>query len=371
MKRTFNAVGQGGFYTEKFNNFNMVFDCGSETDIEIINQNIKKRFHKRENIDAVFISHLHNDHVNGLVYLLNFCKVKRVFLPLLTEEQKLISLIDSYCKGLTEDDFCVKLIESPEDIIGEPQIIYVKPDNEDNLKKEDNYIDNESIHINQLGKKIDSGAKIKFSDEHNWVFVPYNFEEKKRAKQLIEALAREHIELKTIDELKDIWKDDKKREKITDIYKSIRGDLNTNSMVVYSGMDYSSSKRMNMYRVCRKYKNLYSLCYRIRGEHEKVGCLYLGDYDSKGKNKCEKIKDRYIKYWGKIGIIQIPHHGSHHNYNDELLKDLKIECIISSGLRNRFNHPHIDVVRKLYKNKNINLHIINEFKPMEENYIIL
>ena len=77
MHRTFHSVGQGAFYTEEFRSvarprFTTVYDCGTETaegNMDIpLNQQIrdfKFRLRNKE-IDLLFISHFHGDHVNGL-----------------------------------------------------------------------------------------------------------------------------------------------------------------------------------------------------------------------------------------------------------------------------------------------------------------
>lgn len=372
MERAFNAIGQGGFYTEKFNNFNMVFDCGSETDVKIINKSIEEKFDKGEKIDAVFISHLHNDHVNGLDHLINYCNVQRVFLPLLTEEQKVILLIDSYCRGFKKSDFNVRLIESPEETLGKSNVIYVKPDNKNRSNDNSSDVSNaDSYDIKSLQWQIDSGTQITFSNEREWIFIPYNFREDTRVKKLKDELNKEKINLKTINDFETAWKDTAKRDKIKNAYNSVRGDLNTNSMVIYSGPRLINDKRIRMLPYCDSAKcRIVRYCTRNNYNVYNVGCLYLGDYDSKGERKWEKLKDRYKNYWDKIGVIQLPHHGSHHNYNDELLHHDGIECIISAGFRNRFNHPHIDVVRKI-DSRNVNLHIVNEFAKTTIYYSII
>lgn len=67
MFRTINPIGQGAFYTEQFYNqyqkniYNIIYDCGSATEIRIVERNIDKIFNTIKTIDIVFISHLHDD----------------------------------------------------------------------------------------------------------------------------------------------------------------------------------------------------------------------------------------------------------------------------------------------------------------------
>ena len=83
MIRSFLPVGQGAFYCEQFmwnfetERINIVYDCGSSTNVKLVEEQIKNNFEKDEIIHAVFISHLDEDHINGIPFLLKYCKVKK------------------------------------------------------------------------------------------------------------------------------------------------------------------------------------------------------------------------------------------------------------------------------------------------------
>ncbi|AWK52766.1 hypothetical protein DIC82_17980 [Clostridium beijerinckii] len=364
MKRTFNSIGQGGFYTEKFNNFNMIFDCGSDTNMEVISQKINDRFDENEKINAIFISHFHDDHVNAIEHLLDYCNIERIFLPLLTEEQKVLMLLDSYCKEEKDEekkegqyDFNRNLIKNPEVVLGKTEIIYVKQDSVNSSHRD------QSIDIETIYGEIESGTKITFENAGGWVFIPYNFQENVRAKQLQDEINREKIEITTINDFEITWRNNK--DKIMKAYNSIKGDLNTNSMVIYSGLISKSYETKYKLEACNNVKcGLMGVCFKYDKYNNNLGCLYLGDYDASGK-KFERLKYKYEKYWDKLGIIQLPHHGSKHNFNKEFLEYKKIEYIISAGFRNKFHHPHIEVVKEIYSEENITLHIVSEFKASE------
>ena len=67
------------------------------------------------------------------------------------------------------------------------------------------------------------------------------------------------------------------RANISNSYKAIKGNFNTNSMTLYSGTKVQSLRQSivdtNYYRCC---------CNRNR---KNAGCLYMGDYDVSGKYK--------------------------------------------------------------------------------------
>lgn len=79
MLRTFHPIGQGGFYSERFifqgeDNINIIYDCGSATGVKNVKQEIAATFKKGEVIHALFISHFHADHINGIEYLLKILR---------------------------------------------------------------------------------------------------------------------------------------------------------------------------------------------------------------------------------------------------------------------------------------------------------
>ncbi|MGL5965431.1 MAG: hypothetical protein ACRCZ2_13700, partial [Fusobacteriaceae bacterium] len=97
-------------------------------------------------------------------------------------------------------------------------------------------------------------------------------------------------------------------------------------------------------------KNEYSLCvysgFEINSSDWKVGCLYTGDYDA--KNKIVELKQAYSNYIKKIGIIQIPHHGSFENYTDDLIFKNVRDAVISVGKKGGgYGHPAPEVTKKI------------------------
>lgn len=110
--RNFLPVGQGAFYLERFilndidKPINVIYDCGSydyynKKSVKKVNHQIIRLFNENETIDAVFISHFHEDHINGLELLLKHCDVKNIFIPLIDNDIKEILLI----QYLIEHDF--------------------------------------------------------------------------------------------------------------------------------------------------------------------------------------------------------------------------------------------------------------------------
>ena len=76
---TFHGVGQGLFYSGSIDDkkFNFIYDCGGSTE-KLRNEIENLEF---DEIDFLVISHLHEDHINGLPILLQSKKVNKIFLP--------------------------------------------------------------------------------------------------------------------------------------------------------------------------------------------------------------------------------------------------------------------------------------------------
>ena len=81
VKRVLHPVGHGAFFTEQFleyangsdkNVFNVVYDCGVQVNLPLLNQEIDDVFANtdRKHVDFLFISHLDKDHVSGIKYLI-------------------------------------------------------------------------------------------------------------------------------------------------------------------------------------------------------------------------------------------------------------------------------------------------------------
>ncbi|MCI8328618.1 MAG: MBL fold metallo-hydrolase [Oscillibacter sp.] len=367
MTREFLPIGQGAFYTEQFHytsgGATVLYDCGSSTSVRLVEQMIRQRFEPGEDIAGVFISHFDDDHTNAIPYLLQYCRVKNLFFPLLTNESReflsltgLINPKPSFASSFVQDPY--RTLDSLH--LDDYPRLYQIQEYTENLGQEN---PQSSIDASQVPSGSDLGSLL-FSSaqrkELEWQYIPFNFRETARTAALKKAMELHLGRTYTGGELKDLLQ----RGAIgigliKQLYDAVPGSFNTNSMTLLSASpdgeimqrpsalslreDFSACARPSP---CRKHFRCSCLL------ASPSGCLYTGDYDASGPQKWRELYSAYGKYSHCIGSVQIPHHGSSHNYNPRLLHigDCFF-CIISAGSRNRYHHPNPYVIKDILANR--------------------
>ena len=229
MVRSFLPIGQGAFYCECFHfngkTHNIVYDCGSKTNIQILNEQIKTTFEKDERIDALFLSHLHEDHINGIPFLLEHCCVNKIIFPIIDNESKRLLEINFLITKATK--FTLEFLVSPTKAIenvlnnndNRPELIGIYPPNQEDLMD----INNNPQNI------INSGENIvdKIVYDHNWanyfewMYIPFNFKQTEQIVLLKDNLKSEFDSEITGAELEKKWKNGNKNDqkKIINAYR--------------------------------------------------------------------------------------------------------------------------------------------------------
>ncbi len=124
IKRIFHPIGQGAFYSERHENFNIVYDCGNWKNTKLADKVVRQAFSKDEVIDILFISHFDYDHVNKIKTLNDHTRIKKVIMPLLHDNEK--NLLINFYRALDFD--ILTLIENPQEFFGqETQIVTIEP----------------------------------------------------------------------------------------------------------------------------------------------------------------------------------------------------------------------------------------------------
>ena len=378
MQRTFYPVGQGGFYSESFkaenNNFNVVYDCGSLS--RGVDKVISNSFDKNEDIDILFISHFDSDHVNKINILKNSVgKIKTVIMPLLSEEDKNFLLFVYKLLGSKYKN-SLDILNNPKEFFGrETKIIWVREVVESRDEESNQEISNQEIRdVAEIedGAEIMSGENINFSlgRQKFWIYKPYNYKNKIRCKELLKKFRENNISIR---DLKDVGYVVNHTKEIRKCYKEVEGDINQNSLVLYSNLieykdgttyiDYIyMGKDLEFYPFLRDYFDFFYT-------RSDIGCIYTGDVHLKTIVNDFKNKIIRCKYYLPVNTIQVPHHGSKNGFDIDFFNDFSegwrgVISPISFGLSNPYGHPSSMVIKQLTLEHHLPVYITNDKRDL-------
>lgn len=345
FERIFHPVGQGAFYTERHeqngSSFTVVYDCGSGTSFDLLKKYIDKELCEDSVIDILFISHFHNDHINGLKYLKDRCQIKNVIIPLLHDNDRIIlKAIDLINEGKNAE-----LIDNPRGFFDEStNVIEIK---EDGIQNDPDYRIERGLPIGNLNetshRKIPSGITLTTERNIDWIYQPFNFRHDDQKYKFIEQLKARGLELSHIDTDEKI---NMHKCLIREAYDSVLGDLNSNSLVLYSGAKENRELSLG-------------------AQNLKSNCIYMGDIFLKKEGLIDEMKDKGLKL-SEVETIQIPHHGAEKSFDKRFLDECLVvkNAVISYGIENRYNHPGEDVKQAIISTM-VNLRLVTEDSTTE------
>jgi len=357
ITRIFHPVGQGAFYSERHDvdgqMFNVVYDCGS-FGIKRGTKVVEETFHDNEIIDILFVSHFDYDHISLIPVLLNKCHIRKVVLPLLHEDI-LFVLSGYYRYRMASNGRLRSSAEKSLQLLNDPQkwfreecgarekvkLVFVRPDVEsvaaDDLERrnqlnraEEEFVSSQGgSTINSRSEK-DAKSLCTFAD---WMFLPYNMDYFKRNSDLVTKLIgwlnQNNYSLQDLNNdqfYKWLFRNNGHRRQLAQIYRSLNGSINENSMLLFSG---PSQKHYQ----CKMSVAHYPLHPPLRWLIAQPGCLYTGDFNLKQ----ESLHASYGSYFNRIGTVQIPHHGSEHSFDLNNFHAQDMICPVSHGTM--FGHP--------------------------------
>lgn len=351
--RTFHPVGHGAFYTERFYDgsgkciFTAVFDCGCfeaakkgvNHHLNHINTTIQNTFNANDVIDVLFISHFHTDHINGIDFLLKHCDIKRIYIPILTPRVILEAFLFNCIQTGSTDNIGNELIEK----FATSQIPNVTQIRSNRKNQKDVQLKEVEITLNH-NRFLSSHSKLCHSNI-SWTFIPFNLLEGQMNKLLykrspLKGLVRNRqvdfvklhnfITSNSISQLQQIYK------------QALKVEHNSYSMTVLSYYSQYNPKN-TQYQIWWNNNIIQNISL--------INCLYMGDFEAnanypKQNTNIDALKSFYSTRWREIGLLQVPHHGSKHNYDDKLY-DVQRLCVISHGDPDKYHHPDIYVVNRI------------------------
>jgi|TARA_Y100000296_G_C5146702_1_gene244112 hypothetical protein len=351
ISRIFHPIGQGAFYAELHSGFNIVYDCGNWKKTTLSGNVVGQSFTADDVIDILFISHFDWDHISRIDTLRDTVKqIKCVIMPLLHDDEKIFITNIHRVLGFSSST----LVNKPHKFFGEDvRIIYV----ESSEKQET--LDDDIREIDIISSStIRSGTQISLGhSDYSWVFIPFNIENRSRSRLFENDIVSAGFDLDklrndpsyTINKIKTT----SEKNKIKKIYNSIRGKINQNSMIVYSGCHESIDAITHW-----SHKDIHGYCYpyyRLEDEGS-ISCIYTGDVDLNVVN----LELVFKKYWKYVGTVQIPHHGSVKDFNSTFMTRPRLFCPISYGKTNTYGHPSLNVISQIKSKGCIPLHVTED-----------
>lgn len=383
LKRTFHPVGHGAFYAERFIDdenesvFTIVYDCGRYEGCKpggmspLGYKNWIEGYIKNssgltigERINILFISHFHTDHINGIDYILKNYDVGKIILPVITPLVVLDAISSTQEKSLIDD----MLIFINDLVSGKLSDKVCSVDIPNNHISEETYnIDCTEKYFDSL-KSINKATRLTYN---RWYYKPFYFVDTQKEKQLEQAfqIVFPHIfeknELsldKLLNEISVSGVDAFKKE-----YTNVFGKKhNSYSMTLFSGIACEKLCHKNCHiKIVEQTSNPEDIknCELCR-----VNCLYMGDFIALGA-RLNSIMLFYKQEWKNIGILQVPHHGSEKNSNDDLYSDRERLCIISADSTDKYQHPDQPVLDAIIRNNSVPI-LVSELPKTKQEYNI-
>ena len=370
--------------------FHYVYDCGSD-DQEALGEAIDNYKTITSRVDALFVSHLDRDHVNGIDGLLSAVNVDTVYVPYANEEVLVLELIQAELEGNLSASLVQASLE-PNKWFGNRgvgSVIRVRsspsdgvpiPDNNDNRDESDraeNTINTGLSGRNRKIKVVESGHQLKLPGHFrslNWTLVPHvdptpgiNRNKFRRKVRSIIGLTGRHS--LTSARLLDAMRDRKKRELLRECYNEIvphgaKHMHNRISMSLYSGPASSEEQfEWSCRCLCRPNWDMDTL---VESTPEllwsfiggAVGWIGTGDATLKVKKVRTAWQGTYDRYRYFVVTLLLPHHGSKHNFHPDVLAYPNLVlCAASAGKPSRYRHPSSSVLLDVSAQKKAFCHV--------------
>lgn len=368
VKRELHPVGHGAFFTERFfdikygkNVSNVVYDCGAKLlPKDKLYNEIDSTFANsdRKHVDFLFISHLDDDHVNGIQHMIETGLVNDMttfVLPLFKDYE--LAIYDD----LYGTDFLAVF-----DIIGQTpfrRVIFV-PMSDERFAANDyreipmegdfDAIEGELMTLNGLqGKRINPGSKFVWNKI--WEYIPFNLHDSVSIDFFKKINSNPDLQGLDLDAVMEILSNkchhckknktpeqidaNKKYKALKDIYNSVgtpvQGDrlININSLAVVSQAVNKVHVKLSFFDEVRLVEAGFARDYYESWPSDGFGaCTYTGDLNLSLMPDFDQfeMKVRGVLHGDpKLQLMQIPHHGSKTSYNKRFCEGLSGACFVN------------------------------------------
>jgi hypothetical protein len=399
-------VGQGSFHsalieTGKSTPFRYVYDCGATPKGRLAEQTrvFRQTLRDERQLDLLFVSHLHEDHVNGLVHLLSEPSpivLTQVILPYLTPLERLLLAWMERPHGAKANDWYISLLSNPvawftargakrvtvvtraanddrDGLVAPPDGQFPDPEGVDPIEIELPPAPNSTRIV--AGDPTAGGASefdhkspvvLRSGATSFWLFVTYVDPTALKLPELTAALAGRlgisEMELaKRVGDparLAELVTGNGYRKKVAASYKhACQANINITSMSLFSGpLPVGNDNQWTRLRYLFDLKPADLDGWPWYRQEPHVAWLATGDAPL-GSGTPEKAKalGAHLR-WGQrsllneIATLVLPHHGSRADYPHDLLVATQPElALVSSGHHSKYNHPHPSVTESVLR----------------------
>lgn len=299
-------VGQGGFSIETIGDMTIVYDCGSLSNISMLESCIDILSRKRRQVSYLFLSHFDRDHVNSLRYLLDRIMVKTAVISFIPKNMRVTFNIYS--------DNAYDVIMS--------------------------MLQDSGIEVNEV-EGGEEGRKVGIMDEV-WEWI---------AKSMMSPadFSRIEVELKKsldVDKLQDPDYVEKNTIIVNAAFKKVFGTQGPNAkglIMLSQHCKGTGAWESDIVLGCRHCFHEQSFCHT-----QNSSCLYVGDADLKNNTNRTDVKAFLKKFMTdqQLELMQISHHGSSRNSSSTLDQEFPADIyFVNDRSSNRIQKNAI-----LYKN---------------------
>ena len=373
-------VGQGCFHVGSVEwgsvpgsgSYRYVYDCGSKNKTALTHS-VNAMLNRHPGIDALFISHLHDDHVNGLDQLLSSVRANTVFIPHLSVGAIVADLVAGAADGALSHSLIEASLD-PQGWFGQrgvSRIVRVRPSppgeplaagtgSEDSPEGgEPRYADISWKPRETRDEKGATPADLESMESGqmlapdpgtrtlDWVLVPHVDPElqvnvTRFETEIANVLGLLDLYDLTTQQLSDALQVAEQRKKLRDCYTGCFGaNHNRVSMSVYSGPKSDPEGQHWSYFPEYWFRDLF----HWRGA---AGWIGTGDAELKDDQVRNAWQRSYDFFLPNLSTLLLPHHGSNRNFSSELLKYPRLaNCIVSAGDPSQYSHPGIEVIESV------------------------
>jgi len=354
-----------------------LYDCGSNQE-PALHREIAK---VNAEIDVLFISHVHSDHVSGIEHLLKNKTVRQIVLPYLEPDTRLMLLAQAEMRDELTASYQAFLADPLSWVRSRSEgatIIYVDGDDgegdiaetpappfpEDGGAAAEEPLELAWIH--SAHDKSDSGIEVvgqgallavrSGAMQLNWVFATHVHKPSQGKREAFKKALHKTFPGMSDAKIKTAAHTKAGLKKLRTCYDALWKDHNLVSLSLYAGPTQVQPDMDGLIRAAEAFEPLWWPLHEFGWDpfcegDRTWGWISTGDADLSGPRRRNAFLKSYQSYLPHVTVLLAPHHGSRHNWSEELLKAMpNLRVGIAPVGPNDYGHPHHAVRDSFGKN---------------------